>query len=73
MPSRITATDWLGYRRFRVGTFVLEKGDRLDHAAEITAIHPNLTATVVYVISGFRGELPLADLELVEEHIDADD
>ncbi len=62
-----TAIDWLGFRRFRIGAYVVEREGRLDHAAQITAIHPNLTASVVFVASGFRGELDLADLALVEE------
>ena len=65
-----TALSWLGYRRFRVGAYVVEKDGRLDHAAEITAIHPNMTASVIFVASGYRGELALEDLELVAERID---
>jgi hypothetical protein len=64
-----TATDWLGLRRFRVGAYVVEREGRLDHAAQITAVHPTLTASVVYVATGYRGELALADLQLVEEII----
>lgn len=73
MTSGITALDWLGYTRFRIGAYVVEKAGRLDHAARITAIHPTLTVSVVYVATGYRGELALADLELVEEHIRHDD
>lgn len=64
-----TALNWLGYQRFRVGAYVVEKNGRLDHAAQITAIHSSLIASVVYVATGYRGELLLDDLELVEERI----
>jgi hypothetical protein len=70
MVSGITAIDWLGYSRFRIGAYVVEKNGRLDHAAQITAVHPTLTVSVVYVATGYRGELALEDLELVEDHID---
>jgi len=67
------AARWLGYERFKIGSFVVEKDGRLDQAAEITAIHFNVTASVVYVATGYRGELALADIELVEERIAHDD
>jgi hypothetical protein len=70
MVSGITAIDWLGYQRFRIGAYVVEKNGRLDHAAQITAIHPNLTVSVVFVATGYHGHLALEDLELVEEHMD---
>jgi hypothetical protein len=65
----ITANDWLGYGRFRPGVYVVEKDGRLDHAARITAIHPQLTASVIYVATGHRGELSLETLETVAERI----
>jgi hypothetical protein len=73
MTSRISAIDWLGHARFRPGVYVVEKNGRLDHAAQITAIHYGVTASVVYVATGYRGELALADLELVAERINSDD
>ena len=73
MTSRISAIDWLGHARFRPGAFVVEKDGRLDQAAEIVAIHFGVTATVRYVATGYRGELNLADIELVEEHIARDE
>ena len=68
-----TAARWLGFERFRIGSFVVEKGERLDHCAEIVAILWEVNASVRYVTTGFRGELALADLELVSERMDRDD
>jgi hypothetical protein len=65
-----TAAKWLGFERFRVGAYVVEKDGRLDHAAQITAIHSSTRASVVYVATGHRGELALEELELVEDRID---
>ena len=73
MHRASTAARWLGFQRFRVGSYVVEKEGRLDHCAEITAILWDVNASVQYVTTGYRGEPALADLELVSERMDRDD
>jgi hypothetical protein len=57
-----TAAERLGYR-FRCGDIVREKGGR--HEARVDAILPTLVARVTWIETGWKGELPLADMEKV--------
>jgi hypothetical protein len=60
----VTATTWLGMD-FRIGDRVIEKGGR--HPARIDAVFPDLTANITFEDTGWRANVPLAELEVYHE------
>jgi len=58
------AAQWLGYRH-RVGDIVREKDGR--HLGRIDAIINSVTAKVTWLDTGWKQELPLADLVIVDK------
>jgi hypothetical protein len=61
-PS-ITARTWLGWDHFRIGTVVREKGGR--HEGRIVAVFDSTTARVLWIGSGWKSDVSLAELEIV--------
>lgn len=69
----ITADTWLGHG-LRVGDYVVERGQRLDHAMRIDRIIWSTWADVTHVATGWKeARVALADLEKVAARLDEDD
>jgi hypothetical protein len=64
-----TADNWIGHG-LRIGEYVVERGQRLDHAARIDAIAWSVWVDVTYVKTGWRGRLHVSDVETVKGRIE---